>query len=297
MSILPTLISAPKFPSLLHIEDDCFHSKASIAFTASRDEDHSYIRPTFPNDSRAPCPGLNTLANHGYIPRSGRDISFLTLVRAIMEVYNISLPLALMLTVPGFLIYARFQLHSNSSASFLDTESRSRSFPSISYSITLSSLASFGPGLKIAHRASLVHPDYPSEKPDTNMLHGFLNYARLCQRISLHSDEQRGCFTIHDLASFRVSRESNLPGPNKLDGIHEQVALGESSLTWLLFAKQSPSSASPDISLSHLEQWFGEERIPDGWTRPTETIGLINARKVAGQVQKEMKMVREAKGK
>ncbi|KAJ3780760.1 hypothetical protein GGU10DRAFT_414681 [Lentinula aff. detonsa] len=289
MFIVPASISAPRFP-LLHIEDDCFHSEASTTSIASRDEDHTYIRPTFPNDSRAPCPGLNTLANHGYIPRSGRDISFLTLVRAIMEVYNISLPLALMLTVPGFLIYARFQLHWNSSASFSDTESISKSFPSISYSITLSSLASFGPGLKIAHRASLVHPDYPSEKPDTNMLHGFLNYARL-------SDEQRGCFTIHDLASFRVSRESNLQGPNKLDGIHEQVALGESSLTWLLFAKQISSSTSPEISLSYLEQWFGEERIPDGWTRPTETIGLINARKVAGQVQNEMKMVREAKGK
>ncbi|KAJ3743189.1 Chloroperoxidase [Lentinula detonsa] len=259
MSIVPASISAPRFP-LLHIEDDCFHSEASTACIASRAEDHSYIRPIFPNDSRAPCPGLNTLANHGYIPRSGRDIPFLTLIRALMEVYNISLPLALMLTAPAFLIYARFQLHWNSSAS-----------------------------LKIAHRASLVHPDYPSEKPDTNMLHGFLSYARL-------SDE-RGCFTIHDLASFRVSRESNLPGSNKLDGIHEQVASGESSLTWLLFAKQISSSTSPEISLSYLEQWFGEERIPDGWTRPTETIGLINARKVAGQVQKEMKMVREAKGK
>ncbi|RIB25458.1 Chloroperoxidase [Gigaspora rosea] len=28
-----------------------------------------------PNDKRSPCPFLNTLANHGYLPRSGENIS------------------------------------------------------------------------------------------------------------------------------------------------------------------------------------------------------------------------------
>ncbi|KAJ3559844.1 heme-thiolate peroxidase [Leucocoprinus birnbaumii] len=34
------------------------------------DAQHPYRRPG-PNDMRGPCPGLNTLANHGYIPHSG----------------------------------------------------------------------------------------------------------------------------------------------------------------------------------------------------------------------------------
>ncbi|KIK65092.1 hypothetical protein GYMLUDRAFT_117100, partial [Collybiopsis luxurians FD-317 M1] len=59
---------------------------------------HSYVRPNRAKDARAPCPGLNTLANHGYIPRSGRNITFIPLLRAIMEVYNLSVWLALIMT-------------------------------------------------------------------------------------------------------------------------------------------------------------------------------------------------------
>lgn len=34
--------------------------------------EHSFQPPDFENgDQRGPCPGLNALANHGYIPRSG----------------------------------------------------------------------------------------------------------------------------------------------------------------------------------------------------------------------------------
>ncbi|KAJ3973570.1 Cloroperoxidase [Lentinula raphanica] len=281
MSLLAPLAS--RYPQLVNIEDDCFNPKASIAFpaTAYGAEDHPYIRPTPQIDSRAPCPGLNTLANHGYIPRSGRNISFVLLVRAITEVYNVSFPLALMLTVPGFLLYAQFQLHWKSIGLW--------SIPVLSYTLTLSSLASFGPGLKIAHRASLVHPDYPSEKPDMSMVHGLLS----ANSSLTGSDEERGYFTLHDLASLRVSRESS--PSDKLDTIHEQVALGESSLTWLIFAKHVSATGSPGIPLSYLEQWFGDERIPDWWTRPTETIGLIQARKLAQQVQEEMELIRKGK--
>lgn len=34
--------------------------------------DHAFIAPNFTaGDQRGPCPGLNALANHGYIPRNG----------------------------------------------------------------------------------------------------------------------------------------------------------------------------------------------------------------------------------
>lgn len=42
--------------------------------TAFDDESqHQYEAPG-PNDSRSPCPALNTLANHGYLPRDGKNI-------------------------------------------------------------------------------------------------------------------------------------------------------------------------------------------------------------------------------
>lgn len=37
---------------------------------------------------RAPCPALNTLANRGFIPRSGKQITYENLAQAARDVYN-----------------------------------------------------------------------------------------------------------------------------------------------------------------------------------------------------------------
>lgn len=40
-------------------------------------------------DVRSPCPGLNTLANHGILPRNGKNISLALLNSALLETYNV----------------------------------------------------------------------------------------------------------------------------------------------------------------------------------------------------------------
>lgn len=53
-----------------------------------------------PTDQRGPCPGLNTLANHGYIPRSG--IATIGQINAATaEVFNMGADLSTLLTVGG----------------------------------------------------------------------------------------------------------------------------------------------------------------------------------------------------
>lgn len=103
-----------------------------------------------------------------------------------------------------------------------------------------------------------------------------------------------------------MSREATLSNEDKLDTIHEQIALGESALTWLLFSEENvtetETSSTSDINidrtipLSFLAQWFGEERIPDGWVRPYKTVGLLDARKVADRVRKDMEVVSWTRG-
>lgn len=61
--------------------------------------DHAWQAPG-EGDQRGPCPGLNALANHGYIPRDG-VVSLLGAVRAMNDVYGISLELATLLAVMG----------------------------------------------------------------------------------------------------------------------------------------------------------------------------------------------------
>ncbi|KAH8201371.1 hypothetical protein TruAng_004454 [Truncatella angustata] len=63
--------------------------------------DHAFIPPNFAaGDQRGPCPGLNALANHGYIPRNGVS-DLLTLTTACNKVYGMGLDLGGILSVVG----------------------------------------------------------------------------------------------------------------------------------------------------------------------------------------------------
>ncbi|KAJ7058528.1 Cloroperoxidase [Mycena amicta] len=55
---------------------------------------HKFIAPG-PNDERSPCPGLNALANHGYLPRSGQNFTVPEVLEAATEVYNLDWPILL----------------------------------------------------------------------------------------------------------------------------------------------------------------------------------------------------------
>ncbi|KAF5380171.1 hypothetical protein D9615_006106 [Tricholomella constricta] len=65
------------------------------------DPAHPFLAPG-PYDLRGPCPGLNTLANHGYLPRNG-VATFEEIVIATTHVYNMDYDLASALTAFGML--------------------------------------------------------------------------------------------------------------------------------------------------------------------------------------------------
>ncbi|KAM0815535.1 hypothetical protein AB5N19_01333 [Seiridium cardinale] len=81
-------------------------AKRAEAFdqTAQRirtDGEYTFVPPDFDaGDQRGPCPGLNALANHGYLPHNGvADI--VTIIAATNEVYGMSLDLGGFLAVYG----------------------------------------------------------------------------------------------------------------------------------------------------------------------------------------------------
>ncbi len=53
-------------------------------------KDKFFFRAAGPGDARSPCPGLNALANHGYINRNGRNIKGEDIISAASAVYNIA---------------------------------------------------------------------------------------------------------------------------------------------------------------------------------------------------------------
>jgi hypothetical protein len=75
--------------------------------------ENAYFRPSgdevsgFKNslvkNHRSPCPALNALANHGYLPRDGKEVTPRLLQRALVKVYNLDASLAefLVSTLPA----------------------------------------------------------------------------------------------------------------------------------------------------------------------------------------------------
>lgn len=86
-------------------------------------DDHSYLRPMgadvsgFPkNDApyhRSPCPAMNTLANHGYIPRDGKNLTPEMIKQAIIDVFHMDAGIAQTLAnaLPPSLTLADLSVH------------------------------------------------------------------------------------------------------------------------------------------------------------------------------------------
>ncbi|KAF5353621.1 hypothetical protein D9758_013786 [Tetrapyrgos nigripes] len=71
---------------------------------AGGDGHHGFQAPG-PNDARGPCPGLNTLANHGYLPRNGTNITIPIVLQAVLDGFNVG-PDVVTLAAKGVLIAA-----------------------------------------------------------------------------------------------------------------------------------------------------------------------------------------------
>ncbi|CVL08760.1 related to chloroperoxidase [Fusarium mangiferae] len=78
-----------KFSALIVIASAVVQTLAHPQFLSIREfVPQEWIAPT-PDASRGPCPGLNTLANHGYIPRDGKNITLDILKDGMLTGYNI----------------------------------------------------------------------------------------------------------------------------------------------------------------------------------------------------------------
>jgi len=87
------------------------------------DADHPFIAPG-PNDQRGPCPGMNTLANHGYIPRNGVGTAE-QILEGSMEAFNLGRDLA------GFLVSFSTLSRGNSYLGLLSVGGESDQVPQL----------------------------------------------------------------------------------------------------------------------------------------------------------------------
>ncbi|ESK83128.1 hypothetical protein Moror_15025 [Moniliophthora roreri MCA 2997] len=123
------------------------------------EETHKYRAPQ-EEDIRSVCPALNTMANHGYIPRNGRNLTFKVIFCGLKACYGLSTSLATILTLGGFLAIN----HSPVGLPFGLNRIISMKNPDGSTSVPgIIDLKLVGRHGRVEHDASLVHEDCPKD--------------------------------------------------------------------------------------------------------------------------------------
>ena len=146
----------------------------------------------------------------------------------------------------------------------------------------------------IAHDGSLVHPDgKPSTAPSPTRIKNLLQQA---SSVRNSKGDLKGGLDFFDIVRIRTEHVLSTSHP-MLSEYHEQVSLGECSLLWEMLRDRA-GTLDEVIPTSKLQQWLGEERLPDGWwhSKPRETVGLLQARNTANEIAKLSKQIAEEAG-
>ncbi|GJJ07982.1 hypothetical protein Clacol_002189 [Clathrus columnatus] len=240
---------------------------------------HRFIPPT-PGSSRAPCPALNALANHGYLPRSGKQITFQDIIYAMKEGFGLSPAFALFMAAGSFALMKRWFGHP----------------------FDLHETAIHG---LIEHNASLVHDDADLSKEvycrDEN---GLVSYApinvdpvllRRFMKIAspLHPGGEL-VYTTENVAEYRVEREKETKIP---DFLHQEIARAEFSMIIQIFGKEEDNgSGNWCVDEKIVVDFFTKQRFPEGW-RPQRVLHLMDAAHCTDDIRNNMESIRKIQHK
>eukprot|EP01111_Echinosteliopsis_oligospora_P018494 TRINITY_DN851_c0_g1_i1.p1 TRINITY_DN851_c0_g1~~TRINITY_DN851_c0_g1_i1.p1 ORF type:complete len:261 (+),score=72.41 TRINITY_DN851_c0_g1_i1:27-785(+) len=190
--------------------------------------------PPGPGDVRGPCPALNTLANHGFLPRNGQNITAANLTSALEEVLNISSVLANTLSDAA--------VHTDGTDGQL-------------------SLDQLDNHETIEHDASMTRLDfYFGDNHDLNqdLFEGLLA-----------SSTDGVVVTEDDFAAWQSHRQadSRLSNPTFTFGLkQETAACGEPALFLAVFGQYDQATETYNASIDHIKSVFGQEKLPEVWT-------------------------------
>lgn len=217
--------------------------------------------PAQAGDARSPCPALNALANHGYLPRDGKNIGPWDLVCALKNGYHLSTLLACILSFGSVFLLGQFR------------------------SVSLSDYARHN---LIEHNASLVHKDdnngaeYAPSRVDRKLL------AALCAEGGKVLPNR---MTLEDAARIRIKREKQC---GHLDSVHGEIARGE--IVIAIGVLGGKDAATNGVKISALHEWMQHERMPAGW-KPDHTQGLYQTYKMAKVVRERMQKAQQPSNK
>ncbi|KAJ7586865.1 Chloroperoxidase, partial [Mycena floridula] len=209
----------------------------AIAGTIAQDSAHQWIAPKS-TDLRSPCPALNTLANHGFLPRDGRNLTQDTAIKASGDGFNVAPEL--------LFLAARLGLMTSTD---LNT-------------FTLDDLKLYN---NIEHDASLSRGDFA--------LGDNLHFNETIYQTLANSNPGVGFFNATSAGQVQKERLaiSQATNPKLINTSKEfGIRTGQSALYLSVFGDPITGVAPKEF----VNIFFREERMPieEGWKRPNISI-------------------------
>ncbi|KAJ5463286.1 hypothetical protein N7475_008230 [Penicillium sp. IBT 31633x] len=202
--------------------------------------------PAASEDLRSPCPALNSLANHGLIPRDGRNITADQLKDALQHI-------GVGVDIRHILVKRAFTVHDETSHIGLRNPGQVNES-----GIPVLDLDQTGRPHAVEHDVSLSREDRTLGdciKPDPHLVDSLVQYPG-----------NKGSFAISDLGRFRKRRHAEQKAKNSelnFDSSKHKVACGEAALFQSIFGK----GVFYNLSTKYVKAMFQEERLPykEGW--------------------------------
>ncbi|PRP75985.1 hypothetical protein PROFUN_01701 [Planoprotostelium fungivorum] len=193
------------------------------------DDDHSF---------RAPARALNTLANHGYLPRDGKNITKMDIITGLFQGFNVGRDIGLILA------NVVFKKYGTNTVSLLDLQKHNM----------------------IEHDASMTRND--NALGDSTLVN-----ATLLQGL-FDSSSDKKVITWKDMVAYRRIRhaDSKLRNPNFVwTEDQKKSASGEVTIFQLVFGEWSTG-----VALDVAKSIFKFEKLPLGWKPHAGTVLAID---------------------
>ena len=220
-------------------------------------------------------------------PRDGKNLTHTQLAAAVREVFNVSYAMSVIFGILAVVLCGRWS--------------------GLSRVVDLHDLAAHN---VVEHDASLLHPD--AAAPDAKRAPVDVDRALLRELLSVETGSKGGdseSLTLGDLCAWQVRRfaASRKLGRMRTLFAHAEVVLLHTAMGVRDtdgVASDSGAGNGGDSSLGgvvvpkrFIEQWFGEGRLPDGWTgpsRPIDRTALSEGIKEVGKIQAEIMQAQAA---
>ncbi|KAH7102097.1 heme-thiolate peroxidase [Auriculariales sp. MPI-PUGE-AT-0066] len=224
------------------------------SFKLVHDKNHPFVKAKS-GDQRGPCPGLNTLASHGYLPHNGVATPA-QIMNAVMEGFNMEYIAAMLVTYGAFIVNGNHLTNLISIGGMSSKTGPAPKPPALAGGLSVHGT--------FEGDASLTRSDdFLGNNHD-------LNLTLFNHMVDYMDKFGNGRYNIHAAAEYRFARiqESIATNPWFFFG-NPRFATGYAESTFPLefFSNDSTIDWERGTSLENVKSFFLEHKFPDGFHR------------------------------